>query len=252
MLIVKNKIIIIFFLICNTYFINSQVINIESKRFLNDTNGFVGKAEGNFNINQNISVITTFGINIHAQYKLNKHRFLAISDLLFIKAGQQDYVNSGYQHIRYNYGLTKVLVFESFIQAQYNLILKLNKRYLAGIGPRFKIYKGNKVKIFSGALYMYEYQVQNNEQIIQFNNRISSYVSLTLDFEKVDFVSTCFYQPKINYFDNYRFATDSSFEFQITNHFNFRVGINLLYDTRQPPGVPALTYMLKNAVGFKF
>lgn len=94
---------------------SAQVINIEGKRFLKDTNGIVGTIAANFNINQNTQQVMTFGLNQHLQYKYNKSRFLAISDIAFIKAGNTDFVNAGYQHFRYNYKINNWLTWEAFI-----------------------------------------------------------------------------------------------------------------------------------------
>ncbi|MBA2612394.1 MAG: DUF481 domain-containing protein [Bacteroidetes bacterium] len=232
--------------------ITSQVINIESKRFLKDTNGFIGKADLNFNINQNTSQVISLGVNIHSQYVHNRHRILAIGDLAFIKAGKQDFVNSGYQHLRYNYKLSKLLTWEAFIQAQYNRILLLDRRYLAGTGPRFKLIKQKNFRAYTAVLYMFEYQSQNNDSIESYNNRLSSYLTVSISSKKIEFTSTTFYQPNLANFNDYRIANDSAFEIIITGHFNFKVGFNLLYDTRQPIGIPNLTYILKNGLSYKF
>ncbi len=239
---------ILFFQYCLT----AQVINIESKRFLKDTNGFIGRADLNFNINQNTSQVISLGMNIHSQYVHNNHRILAIGDLAFIKAGKQDFVNSGYQHFRYNYKLSKWLTWEAFVQAQYNRILLLDRRYLAGSGPRFKLIKQTNFRVYTAVLYMYEYQSQNNDSIEKYNNRLSSYLTVSISSKKVEFTATTFYQPNLANFNDYRIANDSAFEIIVTNHFNFKVGFNLLYDTRQPIGIPALTYVLKNGLSYKF
>lgn len=232
--------------------INAQVINIESKRFLKDTNGFVGKIDLSFSINQNIKQVLQTGTNIHAQYKKNKHRVLAIGDLSFIKAGTQDFVNSGYQHFRYNYKIATVITWEAFVQAQYNKILLLDRRYLVGTGPRFRVIKKEHVKLYLATLYLYEYQSQNNDSAHRFNSRLSAYFTLTLDYKKIDFTTTTFYQPNLANLGDFRIANDASFELEITHHLNFKVGFNLLYDTHQPIGIPALTYILRNGISFKF
>jgi hypothetical protein len=232
-----------------TFFqLTAQVINIEGKRFLNDTNGFVGKTELNYNVTQNVQKFSVLGVNIHAQYKHQKHRFLAISDLAFIKSGNQDYTNSGYQHLRYNYKIAKLITVEAFIQAQYNRVLKLDRRYLAGVGPRFRLIKSPHFKLYAAGIYMYEYQSQNMDSIHQFNHRGSVYLSLNFDYQKVDFVNTFFYQPNLSKFNNFRIANDASLEIELSKKFDFKTGLNLLYDTRQPFGVPALTYILKNGI----
>lgn len=242
-----------FFIILFFHFAASaQVINIESKRFLQDTNGFIGKADLNFNINQNISQVMSLGINIHSQYVRNRNRILAIGDLAFIKAGTQDFVNSGYQHLRYNYKISKLVTWEAFVQAQYNRILLLDRRYLAGTGPRFKLFKTKNIRAYTAVLYMYEYQSQNNDSIESYNNRISSYITIGMSFKKIEFATTTFYQPNLANFNDYRIANDSAFEIIITNHFNFKVGFNLLFDTKQPIGIPDLTYILKNGLTYRF
>lgn len=230
----------------------AQIINIESKRFLKDTNGFVGTTAAFFNINQNTSQVLSLGLNQHVQYKYNRSRILSISDLAFIKAGKTDFVNAGYQHLRYNYKINRLITWEAFAQAQYNKVLKLDRRYLLGTGPRFRILKKENVKIYTACLYMYEYQSQNNDSAEQYNNRLSAYVTLSIGYHKMEFTSTTFYQPHMGDLENYRIANDSSFELGINKNLNFRVGFNLLYDTRQPVGIPDLTYVLRNGLSYRF
>ncbi|MCA0429604.1 MAG: DUF481 domain-containing protein [Bacteroidetes bacterium] len=243
---------IILFLLVFATLTQAQVVNIEGKRFLKDTNGFVGRADFNFNINQNVQQVLILGLNVHAQYVHNRNRILAISDLSFFKAGKQDFVNSGFQHLRYNYKIANRLTMEAFVQAQYNLALQLNQRNLAGAGPRIKIWKKPKFKMYAACLYMYEFQVQNNDSIREFNNRISAYASFNIDFKKLDFVSTTYFQPNLADFNDYRIASDNVLEIIITNRFNFKTGINLLFDTQQPLRVPNLTYIYRNGLSFKF
>ena len=230
----------------------SQVINIEGKRFLNDTNGLVGRSDFNFNVNQNTQQALTLGINIHLQYKHNKHRILAISDLAIIKAANQDFQNTGYQHLRYSYKIQKIISWENFIQGQYNRVLLLDKRYLAGTGARFRLIKSKHFRLYAATMYMYEFQSQAFETIIQYNHRINSYLTLNFDFNKFDYTSTTFYQPLINNFSNYRIATDNNIDISINHRFNFRVGLNLLYDVNQPPGIPPLVYIFRNGISFRF
>lgn len=246
----KGIIFILFIMIIEP--ISGQIINMENKRFLNDTNGLVGTIGANLAINQNKQQVITMGTNMHLQYQLNRSRWLALSDIMLIKAGDKDFANAGYQHLRYNYKISKLITWEAFVQAQYNKVLLLDKRYLAGTGPRFKILKKKNIRIYTACLYMYEYQVQNYDSIVQYNNRISAYFTLSLNLGKAEFTSTTFFQPNLNDLNNYRIASDNNFEFNIKNHLNFRVNFNLLYDTRQPPGIPALTYIFKNGLSYKF
>lgn len=246
-----NAYIITGWLCCLCLAFQAQVVNIEGKRFIKDTNGFVGRIEFNYNIIRNVQRVTVFANNVHAQYKHNKHRILAISEFSSVKAPNQDFVNSGYQHLRYNYKLGGIYTLEVFAQSQYNRVLKLDQRYLAGAGPRLRLLKEKHLKVYTALLYMYEYQSQNNDTLRSYNNRLSHYLSFTIDTKQLDISNTLFYQPNLANFDDYRLAGDCALEIEINKLFGFRTGFNFLYDTRQPPGVPACTFYLRNGIVIK-
>lgn len=247
----RNSFLLFLFVLVGS-FSKAQVINIESRRFLHDTDGWVGKVEANFSAVQNIQQVITLGVNVHVQYQKKRHRFLEISDLAFVKAGEKDFVNSGFQHFRYNYKINTYITGEAFVQAQYNKALLLDERYLAGAGPRFKLWKREHFRCYLATLYMYEHEWQDNYKMERFNNRLSAYLTFSIFYKKFDLTSTTFYQPNLGYINDYRIANDTSFEIVLTNKFNFKTGLVLLYDTRQPPGVPDLTYTFRNGVSYKF
>jgi hypothetical protein len=248
----KTGIFIIFFTGA-LFTIQAQVINIESKRFLNDTNGWVGKVDLSFSVIQNTQQFISLGNNIHVQYQHNKSRFLFLNDINFIKAGNNDLVNSGFQHLRYNYKLNTFLTAEIFTQAQYNPILRLKLRYLAGAGPRIKLFKKPNFKMYTACLYMYEYEEIVGDLRINRDNRLSAYISFTVMLGKtVELTSTTFYQPNLANAADYRIANDSALEITIGKRLNYRTGFNLLYDTKQPFGIPNLVYQLKNGLSYKF
>lgn len=247
----KLLVLIITFLIFSS--ISAQVVNVESKRFLNDTNGFVGKIDFNFQITQNTQQIINFGNNVHLQYQKDRSRFLLINDINFVKAGSTNFVNAGFQHFRYNYKIKNRLTWEAFIQSQYNPILRLDLRLLVGTGPRLKIVKNKTIRLYFATLYMYEHERISGETNQYNTHRLSSYVTFSLSIgENADFTSTTFYQPNFQNFNDYRIANDSSFELVISKKLNFRTGFNLLYDTRQPSGIPNLVYTLRNGLSYKF
>jgi putative salt-induced outer membrane protein YdiY len=231
----------------------AQVINIESKRFLNDTNGWVGKVDINFLLSQNTQQVMQLGNNIHVQYQHNRHRFLLLNDVNFIKAGSTDFVNAGYQHFRYNYKIVDRLTWEAFTQVQYNKVLRLNLRFLSGTGPRFKLLKSEKMRLYIASLYMYEYEEITGVPKPTYTHRSSSYLTFSISIGRnADITSTTFYQPNFADFNDYRIANDSALEIYIGKRLNFKTGFNLLYDTRQPEGIPNLVYSLRNALSFKF
>jgi hypothetical protein len=240
----------VFSLILN---LHAQVVNIENKRFLNDTNDWIGNTDFNFNVFNNTQQVLQFSNTIRVQYQKNRSRFIILNDANFIKAGQTNFANSGFQHLRYNYKLFKRLTVESFIQTQYNPVLKLNFRYLIGVGPRLKLLKKENAKIYIASLYLYEYDDIMNETTNLHEHRISSYVTFTFSFFKtVDITSTTFYQPNIENSLDYRIANDTGLEIHVNKHVNFKTTFNMLYDSRQPIGIPDLIYTFKNGFSLKF
>jgi hypothetical protein len=233
--------------------LKAQVINIENRRFLNDSNGWVGNTDFNFNVFQNTQQVLQFSNTIRIQFQKNRSRFIFLNDLNFIKAGNTDFANAGYQHFRYNYKVSKWITMEAFTQTQYNPVLKLDFRYLIGAGPRLKLLKKQNARIYAAALYMYEYDdiLQQDANIKE--HRVSSYVTCTFNILKnLELTSTTFYQPNINNTQDYRIANDSGLEILINKHLNFKSSFNLLYDSYQPIGVPDLVYSFRNGLSLKF
>jgi hypothetical protein len=247
-----SKSLIVFFGCC-AFFVKAQVINIENKRFFNDTNGWVGNIDFNFNVTNNTQQVLQFSNAIRVQYQKNKSRFIFLNDLNFIKAGNTDFANAGYQHFRYNYKVSKWITMEAFTQTQYNPVLKLDFRYLLGAGPRLKLLKKENARIYVAALYMYEYDDIMNDAIKLSEHRISSYLTGSFTILKnVDFTTTTFYQPNVENTSDYRIANDSGLEIHINRHLNFKSTFNMLYDTKQPIGIPDLVYSFKNGLSIKF
>ncbi|MES2565244.1 MAG: DUF481 domain-containing protein [Bacteroidota bacterium] len=239
--------------LCLSVSLKAQVINIENKRFLNDTNGWIGNIDFNFNVYNNTQQVLQFSNAVRVQYQKNRHRFIFLNDLNFIKAGNTDFANAGYQHFRYNYKISKWITMEAFTQTQYNPVLKLDFRYLLGAGPRLKLLKKPNSRIYVAALYMYEYDDIIGEEINLYEHRISSYLTCSFFLLKsIDLTSTTFYQPNIENALDYRIANDSGLEIHINKHLNFKSTFNMLYDTYQPEGIPNLVYSFRNGLSIKF
>jgi len=248
---ISKSLLLVFLFISVTY--SAQVINIEGKRFLNDSNGWVGNADFSFNLIQNTQQVLSFSNTMRIQYQKNKSRFIFLNDVNFIKAGNTNFVNTGYQHFRYNYKLNKLLTMEAFTQTQYNPVLKLDFRYLLGAGPRLKLLKHENARIYFATLYMYEFDDIVNDPVNLYEHRLSSYLTFSLFLLKnVEITSTTFYQPNLQNTADYRIANDTGLEIHINKHLNFKTGFNLLFDSAQPIGIPDLVYSLRNGLSIKF
>lgn len=242
------------FYLCSQFIIcQAQVINVETKRFMNDSNGWVGSSDFVFSVIKNVQQITSFSNSTRVQYQINNHRYIFLNDFTFTKVGSVNIINAGYQHLRYNYKFAPRTTLEAFVQTQYNPILKLDFRYLMGAGPRFKMIKKENIRMYSAFMYMYEYDKIRDEIKPAEALRISSYLTLTLlAKQKFEFTSTVYFQPAIGDWWDYRIANDSNLDFIISKHISFRTSFNMLFDTNQPVGIPDVVYTLRNGLTFKF
>lgn len=231
----------------------SQVVNIERLRLKADTTGLFGNAEVALNLIENKKKILKTGGNLHLMFKKTKNVYLVISNINLIRAGDEDFVNNGFQHFRYNHLLTGRFIIEAFTQAQFNELLKVKNRDLAGAGLRLKIVRSKKFNFYSGFLYMYEYEEIKGENIIHRDHRMSDYLAIGLYLnDNFGFESTTYYQPLLRNFNDYRVSSENTFNFMITKNLSFNLSFSILFDTRQPEEIPGTTYELTNSLSYIF
>jgi putative salt-induced outer membrane protein YdiY len=232
----------------------SQIINVESLRKVTDTSGWTGNTSLNFSLTKNTNTLIRLNNNIHVQYKMNRHLVLFVNNLGFERAGEQSFVNNGSQHLRYNYKLSDLIVWEGFVQSQYNSIAKIKFRGLAGTGPRFKLLGDEKYRMYIGTLVMYEHEELNEENlVINRDWRSSNYLSLSFyPTDNITFVSTTYYQPRISQFDDYRIATENSFVLGILEKLSLRLTYTLTFDATPATGVPNTFYNLSTGLLYAF
>ncbi len=235
--------------------ISAQVVNIEKKR-KGDKDGFAGALSFGINLMDNGKNISQFQNNIDLQYKKGASTFILLNDLSLIRVDEDDLVNSGFQHLRYNYTIkdSSFLTIEAFMQHQYNTIQLMERRFLLGAGPRFRIVNSKKVEFFVATLGMYEYEQRSDSLRTKPEfARMASYVSVSWDIsENLNFKNITYYQPAFTDFENYRVSSETSFGLKISNALTFKVSFQTTYDSNPPEDIQELFYNWKNALIYKF
>ena len=231
------------------------IVNIEDKRsqFL-DTIALHERFDAGFNLISNGQQIMTFDGSIQLEFQYHKKIFISLSKFNFVKAGGQRFINEGFQHLRYNSFLNESLTFEAFAQVQYNESIQLKLRGLAGSGLRFKLLSKKENRIYLGMAYMFEYNEENvGERILySHDNRISAYLSINVKpTNTMTFVSTTYFQPKINRFEDFRLSSESSLYFQISKRLSFKTSFQSTYDSRAPATVDKHIYRFSNGLSYQ-
>ncbi|MCG8574707.1 MAG: DUF481 domain-containing protein [Flavobacteriales bacterium] len=231
----------------------SQIVNIENKR-LEKKEGFSGNIDLNLNFIMNTKQLLQIGDKLKVAYTKRKSHLLLITDHSFIKSEGQDFVNRGYEHVRFNYTLKDSgrIDYEVFQQGQFNKIQKINLRLLLGTGFRLNLVRQKKYDMNFGTGFMGEYEELIDNGISR-DVLSSSYLSFDAQFTpSFGFNTITYFQPKLIDFGNYRLANESYIRLKINKYLTFKVIYSLAHDSRNIPDVRKTNYTLKNTLSFKF
>lgn len=235
----------------------AQIVNIENKRTaLADTVGWFGQLDLGFQIVKNKQTVMTIRGSNRVDFLHHRHSAFSLTDYNFVKAGESEFVNQGFQHFRYNYKFNEKWTGEWFTQAQYNERIRIKLRALLGIGGRFQLVEKENAKAYTGLAYMYEYEEISDTSIIHRNHRLSTYFSFNLKIrDYLTLSNTSYYQPLVNDFSNFRLTTATQLDIKITKQLSLKSKFNLTYDSRlheEVSDIPATIYSLTNGLSWYF
>lgn len=236
------------------FFINAQIVNVEDKRStFKDSIQWVEQLELGFNLTKNKTEV--FSVNGKAQIEFSYYDklLLSITHFNFVKAGDQNFINEGFQHLRYNSKLNNWLTFELFGQVQYNERANIAIRALGGTGFRYQILKDKRDKIFLGTSYMYEFEEESTEGITHNNHRLNTYLSLAWHPQSnIKIASTSYYQPLFDNIKDYRLSSQTAVIFSFSKRLDFKTTFSIIYDSRAAVGAPKTIYRFLNSLRYRF
>lgn len=215
---------------------NAQLVNIESKRMPLDSNRFALKSDLFFKYaNNNGDYLFQIGSSLTTQLKSKdlKKIYFFIGNYNLIRSKDKDFENSWFFHLRYNQKLSNLFRLEAFIQNQNNELLTINSRNLIGAGIRLKIISKKPIKAYLGNAYMYEIENVKSTDQKYYNNRNSSYLSLTFSFpkSKLDLTSTTYFQPLYSNLNNHRILQQFRSEIPISKSISFSTLFDYFYNS---------------------
>ncbi len=246
---------VLIFIIIDFNFLHAQVVNVETLRKVTDSAKWTGSVSLDVSLIKNKKSIFKIANKAHVQFNNKKELWLFMNDLNFQKLEGSSFVNKGTQHLRYNHRLTEKIKMEAFVQAQYDAISEIDFRGLAGLGPRFKLYATEDYRFYLGTLIMYEYEKASGivEDRIQKDVRGSMYVSFSLyPTDNLSLISTSYYQPKIDSFEDYRLASETSMLIKIMESLAFKTTFTYNFDANPIVTIPKTQYELTNGLLYTF
>ena len=246
----KNYILICFlFLFCTSAF--SQLVDIESQRIKSDSIRFVFSNYLSFSyFNNNGGEVFQISDRLSTQLKSKdlKKIYLLLGNYSFVRASEQNFNNTWFLHFRFNYEVTNLLRFETFVQSQYNELLDINSRNLIGIGVRLKLVSKDHINLYFGNAYMYEYEKSDALNVSAYNHRNSSYLAFRAnlpmnpsatnekDIRNIYFSNMVYYQPLYKDFSNYIISEVFSIKVPVTYYLSMITQFTYYYDSITPSG----------------
>lgn len=250
-----KKISLFLILLLYSALVSAQIVNVEKKRKGNPK-GFQATVMGEFNVKEAGSRILEFKNSIDLQYARKAHSIILLNDISLLKVDKGSLINSGFQHLRYNYTLkdSSFITLEAFGQSQYSEQKLLQQRFIGGGGPRFRIANRPKFSFYIAPLAMYEYEkLTDSLHTVTELVRLDAYVNLSFTIAKnVEFRHITYYQPAFSDFEDYRISGEATIRFIFTRHFSFDIGYVFDYDSDPAEGIQNYFYHWKNKLVFTF
>lgn len=233
----------------------AQIVNVENLRLRPDSLGLDGLVNFNFTLVQNTQALFTSNTDLAALYRWPKRSLMALGNLALSFGDDRSFEQNGFIHFRYDEQISKRLVIEGFTQYQVDLPLRIQYRFLTGIGPRFRLLETEKQKFYTGHLVMGELDKELDNNILHSDFRLSSYLVYRIKLgDQLNAVTTLYYQPRFDKWEDFRTSLQSQLLFRILRNLQFNFSASLSYDAFpvEDPDIPNLTFKFTNGIIWRF
>jgi hypothetical protein len=246
---------------------SAQILNIEKSVLDRDTTKkFLGNINGNLLMyNRSAAAddpVEFFGFDLRSSiaYFPGKHRISSITRIDYLKINNAPFLNTGYQHFRFDFRKDRKVHPEAFAQFQYDNFRGLDPRLLMGTGMRHRLYRDeNFTLVFSvGIMYESEKWIHpKTEEVIQVNFwKSTNYlvfrikISEWADFNSIQYFQTAF-DPAIEAFRN-RYSTDVNLNTKLTSRLQWTTSFTLSFENRPIVPIVRTIYRFSNGITYKF
>jgi putative salt-induced outer membrane protein YdiY len=243
------RIVILFLCLATTA---AATVNTESLRQGLDSNGVAAEIAFSYDITKGNSDLLEFGLAPSMVWRYDRHHMFAINNVKVATSDDEDLINKGFLHLRYNLDLNRFLIYELFLQAQYDESQDLTARYLAGTGLRIIALDRSTVMLAAGITGMYEYEELDSGDIEQVG-RSSNYISFRgILNDRAAVSATVYIQPRWSDADDIRVYAESNLEAKMSDHIALTTSANYWYDSNPPIGIKEYDLEISGGVKIRF
>jgi len=244
---------------------NAQILNADQfASKVDSSQSFKALFDFSMNIRRPKTLVLSISTGLDMSYWYKKSLFILKGKFSFFRSGSNDFLNSGFAHLRVRLFSDFWVHPEFFGQYQTDWIRGMPNRILGGGNLRFRVVEQENTKLYLGLGYMYEYEnwtydgvpssvvVIDDTPIHNHYTKINSYASF---YQKIKdfafFQMIVYFQARPDaFFVLPRASVQGILGFDISKHFRFSVHYNLTYDAAPPVPVTNWYYSIVNKISF--
>lgn len=262
----KNTYTVLIF-ICWHAIVSAQILNIEKSALDRDTTKkFLGNINGGLLLYNRSAAedepVEFFGFDIKSSiaYFPGKHRISSMTRIDYLRINEDPFLNTGYQHFRFDFRKDRNVHPEAFAQYQYDNFRGLDPRLLAGTGMRHRLFRNDHFTLIFSVGIMYESERwihPKTEDIINASFwKSTNYLVLRIkisewaDFNSIQYFQTAF-DPSIDAFRN-RYSTDINLNTKLTSRLQWTASFTLSFEDKPIVPIVRTIYRFSNGITYKF
>ncbi len=245
----------------------SQILNIEKSALERDTTKHILANITSSMVLYNRSAaidepVEFFGFDLKSSiaYFPGKHRLSSITNINYLKINDAPFLNTGYQHFRFDFRKNRKVHPEAFAQYQYDNFRGLSPRLLVGAGMRHRILTNDHFTLIFSVGLMYEHENWNypysGETVLAKFWKSTNYLVLRVkisewaDCNAIQYYQTV-YDSAIDKFRN-RYSTDINLNAKLTDKLLWTTSFTLSYESEPIVPIVRTIYRLANGITYKF
>lgn len=229
-------------------------VNVERLRGMSPAPGWSGGLNAALSLKRGNAEFLEVTGTLWSRYHWDVHSLLAHTRGGFAEQGGERFVGNAFGHVRWTAMWIARVGSELFGQVEYDEFLRVQRRLLMGVGPRFVLVEGEPVALAVGTAYMLEYErldipASDPHPQRTLYQRSSTYASVRVAVNDVlSLVNTAYVQPRFVRPADTRVLQELELVFSVAAHLKFTATARLRLDTDPPSEVEKLDLELKNGL----
>lgn len=198
-------------------------------------------------------------ISLNTVFIRKRNEFKLFGGESLLAESGTEILNTAYAHARHNFEITERLKTFEFYQIQFNEVIHLNRREVAGAGLRYEFVQQDSIDFHVGAGAMREVELldeaklDSNEVALTRFYRANVFMAFHWKIgDIVTLINIAYYQPRFADMADFRFVNDFNLILKVTKHIEVVNEVALRYDSKPPSTLGNLDLGMNVGLNLKF